>query len=212
MEWQDVQNYLNENKDNEDIISGLQQFVPQRETELDFDKVRTFIESKEKDDENIQKFLSSKADSRVSQAIETFKKGKMEEEFKKRLEAMGQEETEEQKTIRELKEQLEQRDRENLRTNLTIKAKDFANSNGLPSDLVNYFLGNDENETMENLKNFKNTFSNALQKSVNEVIKSTGYTPEQGGETKTFTDEEIANMSVAEINANWDAIKKSRKK
>ncbi|RXM70344.1 DUF4355 domain-containing protein [Clostridium tetani] len=83
--------------------------------------------------------------------------------------------------------------------------KELTNKN-LPTDFSKYLIGEDAESCMENIKTFETEFSNAVEKQVQERLKG-GYTPPKTESTKTYSMEDLKNMSVEEINKNWEQIK-----
>ncbi|KEH95742.1 hypothetical protein Z962_07915 [Clostridium botulinum C/D str. BKT12695] len=83
--------------------------------------------------------------------------------------------------------------------------KELTNKN-LPTDFSKYLIGEDAETCMENIKTFETEFLNAVEKQVQERLKG-GYTPPKTESTKTYSMEDLKNMSVEEINKNWEQIK-----
>lgn len=102
------------------------------------------------------------------------------EEIKNLKEVVPAQETPEQKEIRELREQIEQGKREAQREKLMSKAVSHASEKGLPTDVVSFFIGEDEDTTMNNLATFEEKFNSAIQGKVDERFKAAGRNPETG--------------------------------
>ena len=102
-------------------------------------------------------------------------------------------ETPEQKEIRELKAQLEQDKAERLKEKLTNVAMKKADELGLPLDLVQHFIGADEDSTNSNLENFNSAFQTALQTQVNSKFK------QNGRDVKNYGDDKQKISSIADL-------------
>jgi Domain of unknown function (DUF4355) len=172
--------------------------------QLTLDAVQKFVN----ENEEARKWLQSLTDSRVTEAIKTYEKKtlpkKVEEEIAKRFPP----ETEEQKQLRELKQKLEQIEQEKIRESLRNKALSVATEKQLPTKLVDFFIGEDEESTLKNLSVLEEVFSDAVQKAVEARFKDGGRNPKPSNpDDKPLTREQIEKMTPEEINKNWDKIK-----
>ncbi|MEH6945204.1 DUF4355 domain-containing protein [Bacillus sp. JJ722] len=159
------------------------------------------------ENEDGKKWLQSLTDTRVTDAIKTYETKtlpkKLEAEIAKRFPA----ETEEQKQLRELKQQFERLETEKQRETLKNKALSVATEKALPSKLVDYFIGQDEESTLKNLTTLEEVFSASVQKAVEQKFKEGGRDPKPPADPGTpLTKEAIDKMSPEEINKNWDQI------
>jgi acetylornithine deacetylase/succinyl-diaminopimelate desuccinylase-like protein len=173
--------------------------------QLTLDAVQKFVN----ENEEARKWLQSLTDSRVTEAIKTYEKKtlpkKVEEEINKRFPP----ETEEQKQLRELKQKLEQIEQEKIRESLRNKALSVATEKQLPTKLVDFFIGQDEETTMKNLSVLEEVFSAAVQQAVEARFKDGGRNPKPSNpDDQPLTKEMIEKMTPEEINANWERIEK----
>ncbi|MCY7785277.1 DUF4355 domain-containing protein [Bacillus inaquosorum] len=172
-------------------------------SEITLDAVRNFVENNEQG----KKWLQSFSDSRVTDAIKTYESKtlpkKLEEEISKRFPP----ETEEQKQLRELQDKFQSLEQEKVRETLRNKALSIATEKGLPTNLVDFFIGQDEEATEQNLGVLSEAFKTFQQNIVNEQFKQGGSTPPpSGGSPTPLTHEAIEKMTPDEINKNWDRI------
>lgn len=158
--------------------------------QLTLDAVQKFVN----ENEEARKWLQSLTDSRVTEAIKTYEKKtlpkKVEEEINKRFPP----ETEEQKQIRELRQKLEQIEQEKIRETLRNKALSVATEKQLPTKLIDFFIGQDEETTMKNLAVLEEVFSAAVQQAVEVRFKDGGRTPQ----TTTTTTKDPNEMTMEE--------------
>jgi acetylornithine deacetylase/succinyl-diaminopimelate desuccinylase-like protein len=168
--------------------------------QITLDAVQKFVSENEEG----KKWLQSLTDSRVTEAIKTYEKKtlpkKVEEEINKRFPP----ETEEQKQIRELRQKLEQIEQEKIRETLRNKALSVATEKQLPTKLIDFFIGQDEETTMKNLAVLEEAFSAAVQQAVEARFKDGGRTPQTTTPTaikdpKDMTMEEYAEYRKKQL-------------
>nr|DAO08289.1 MAG TPA: Major capsid protein [Caudoviricetes sp.] len=75
----------------------------------------------------------------------------------------------------------------------------------LPVDFASFLKSDNAEQIMENISVFEKHFNEAVEKAVLERLK--GRTPVVSTTSKGFNMNDLKNMSVAEINANWNKIK-----
>ena len=79
-------------------------------------------------------------------------------------------------------------------------------SNNLPIEFADFLIGDSDEATTQRVDLFKNAFNEALEKALTERLR--GNTPKTSTvKNRTFTANDIKNMSVEEINKNWEQIK-----
>ncbi|MCO7127807.1 DUF4355 domain-containing protein [Sporolactobacillus shoreicorticis] len=172
---------------------------------LTLDSVQKFLN----ESEDGKKWLNSFADSRVTQGINTFKEKSLPEILEKEIAKRYPAETPAEKALRELKQKFEDSEKQRAREALKSKALTAASAKGLPTDLVDFFLGNDEEATTANLSKLEATLKAYEQKIVNEKFKQNGTTPPaSGGSGTPITLEDVKKMSAEEINKHWDEVQK----
>ena len=107
-----------------------------------------------------------------------------------------------EKQVKEFEETKKAFENERL---LNETSKQLASKN-LPIEFAQMLKGNDAESTFENIKVFETKFNEALEKAVNERLR--GKTPKTSTvKARTFTINDIKNMSAEEINKNWEQIK-----
>ncbi|MGE7946479.1 DUF4355 domain-containing protein [Lysinibacillus sp. NPDC093688] len=156
-------------------------------------------------------YLQSFADTRVTEAIKTYETKtlpkKLEEEISKRYPP----ESEEAKQLRELKTQFEQSQKEAAHEKLFNQALSIATGKSLPSKLVEFFVGEDAENTTANLGILEAEFNAAVQAEVDKRFKDGGTPPPpKGGNPTALTKEAVMKMTPDEINANWEEIVKNK--
>ena len=106
---------------------------------------------------------------------------------------------EERKEFEAMKKQFEYEQRVNSTSKVLA-------SNNLPIEFADFLIAENDEATTQRVDLFKNAFDEALEKALVERLK--GNTPKTSTvQTKTFTVNDIKNMSAEEINKNWEQIK-----
>jgi hypothetical protein len=170
MNWEEVKKFIEDNQNNQEVHNYL------RGLYLTPESVASFLDTPEG-----KKLLQPRLDQHFTKGLETWKEktlpSLLEEEIKKKFPA----ETEEQKRLRKLEEELEKERQTRIRAELMNKATTFATQKGLPVELVSYFVGQDEDSTVNNLTALETIWQQNLEKAVEAKFKESGRSPNQGG-------------------------------
>lgn len=167
MDFNEIKTYFETNKENEEVKNFVGSFINE-------DRVNSFLET-----ENGKKILQPKMDSFFSKGLETWKTNNLTKIVDDEVKKKTTNETPEQKMIRELQERLDAKEKAEAKANLVNKATKTASEKKLPVELVDFFLGHDEETTNKNLQNFETIFKKHVDEMVNERVKKNGYTPSQ---------------------------------
>lgn len=201
MNLEEIKKYLEDNKENEDVkayLEGLTQVTPEG--------VEAFLETDEG-----KKVLQPKLDRNFTKGLETWKEKNLQKLIDEGVKKSNPTETPEQKEIRELKEKFANIEKEKTRESLKNKALTTLSEKKLPSNLVDFLIGEDEETTNSNLTKFEEVFTNQLQSVVDEKLKAGGTNLNSSQTPSTFTREQINSMSHQEVTENWEAIQESLK-
>lgn len=198
MNIEEVKNFINDNKESEDVKTYLQ----------DLNKVNVEdIEKYVTEDEEGKKWFDSVKDKHFNKALDTWKSNNLtkliDDEVKKKFPSKDEKDIE----VENLKVEIEKMKKEKLHEALTSKAIKIASDKNLPLNLVDFFIAQDEEATVNNLKVLEESFNKEVQKAVEKRLKNEGYNPPKDISGNTLTLESIKNMSQSEINQNWDKVK-----
>lgn len=183
MDLQEVKTYLETNSQDAAVVEYLCELKkPTAEV------VNSYLDSQEG-----VKLLQPRLDSHFSKGLQTWKDNNLSKLIDEEVAKRNPGETPEQKEIRELKAQLEQDKAERLKEKLTNVAMKKADELGLPLDLVQHFIGADEDSTNSNLENFNSAFQTALQTQVNSKFK------QNGRDVKNYGDDKQKISSIADL-------------
>ena len=187
MNLEDVKAFLSENGSNAEVKAFVEGLNP-----ITTDKVKNFVNT----DTEAKNWLQSQKDSHFDKSIETWKKNNLEPLVMDKVKEMYPEETEDQKRIRLLEQQLAEANNKEQRELLKNKAIEMATGKNLPANLVDYFLGKDEDETTANLAKLEETFNPFIETRVNAEVEKrfsdSSYKFNQGSDGKTSIGESIA--------------------
>lgn len=198
--FNEIPEYIEANKGSEDVTKFLNGF-----STLDVFK------EKVNSDPAFKSFLDSAKDVHANKALETWKTNNLQKLIDEAVTKANPSETPEQKMIRELTEKINKSEKNAQRKELINNALKIAQEKKLPTSIIDYFIGEDEETTIKNLETLENVFTEYVNSMADERLKG-GYKPPKGNDnTTTFTMEQIKNMSPNEINANWDAIQETLK-
>lgn len=158
-------------------------------TEKAFD-LNKFLES-----EDGRKALQPKMDQYFAKGLETWKQNNLQKlidgEINKRFPA----ETEEQKQIRDLQQKLEQIENEKTYAMLKTEAMTALSSQGITTEIADFFIAGTKEETLSKIQNFTEIFKKEVNKEVEERIKKAGISPTNTPKQEIdITKEEILKM------------------
>ena len=145
MTLEEIKAWLEENKGNEEVTAYLKELKT-----VSKDDVEGFLETAEG-----KKLLQPKLDKNFTKGLETWKEKNLDTLVEEKHREMNPEETEEQKRIRLLEQKLEDSEKKSNREALRNKAINLADEKGLPKKLVDRFIGDDEETTVNNLTDFE---------------------------------------------------------
>ena len=160
--------------------------------------------------------IRSWTDKKVGKALETFKTQTMgslvEEQVKARLKS-AKDETAAETQLRLINERLDKTEQERKREQHINKALEFANGK-IPSKYVHKLLGADIDETTTNINDFVKDFNISINEEVDERFKDKGRTVSYKANTEPekshWSREELATMSQADLEKNWNKISKQK--
>lgn len=183
MNLEEIKQFFEEQKDNVEVknyLQGLSQVTP--------DGVNTFLES-----EDGKKLLQPKMDSYFTKGLETWKSNNLkklvDEEVKKLNPPTNPLEIE----LQNLKKEL-------LMKDLKATALNAASEQKLPSKLAEFFIGNDEQSTLSNLKTLKEVFDTHINERVQQQLKAGGIDPlKNNTPPASITAEQLKGMTSEQI-------------
>jgi hypothetical protein len=154
------------------------------------------FKSKLESDPNFKSFADSEKDKHLQKGLETFKKNNLQSlvdtEYKKQHPDADPKDTK----IAELEAKYEQMQKDAARKDLTNKALQAMTEKKLPTDLVNFIVGEDEKTTKANLETLTGVLSKHDEALKTEILKGS-YKP--GGQGGTEPTKETAKAQINSV-------------
>ncbi|WP_203364723.1 DUF4355 domain-containing protein [Bacillus sp. REN10] len=144
--------------------------------------------------------LDSEKDKHHNTALETWKSNNLESLVEAELAKRNPQETEEQKRIAALEKELESQKKAAQREKLMNVAIKQATEKGLPTDIVDFFLADDEESTTANLGKLEEVYTKAVQAAVEKKFKEHGRDP--GGGNGGTDEGQYGKDLAKEFNSN----------
>ena len=169
-----VKAFLEANKDNAEVQAYYKTNV------ITGNAVKTYLATSEG-----KKVLQPLLDSNFTKGLETWKTNNLEaiveEELKKRNPDKSPAEIE----VEKLRQEIEKERAERARSELSTKALKIAQEKGLPTDVIDFLIGADEETTTANLAKYEEAHTKAIQAAVDARFKGAGRDIDhsQGGDT-----------------------------
>ncbi|WP_061293668.1 DUF4355 domain-containing protein [Clostridium botulinum] len=132
-------------------------------------------------DKDFKSFMDSEKDKYNSKALDTWKTNNLQSLIDEKIKELYPEDDPKDLELKKLQQEMENMKKETLKKELTNKALKIATEKGLPTDLVDYFIGQDEEATNKNLETLEKVFTDKLETTVKERLKDNSYTPPSGG-------------------------------
>lgn len=168
----------------EELIKEIKQFENTDEYKnfisglLNDERVTAYLET-----ENGKKLMQPKYDSYFSKGLETWKTNNLDKLVNEKVKELYPEADPKDTELAAVKAELEKMKSESLRKDLTNKALKIANEKGLPTDLIDFFIGSDEKATNENITKFEKAFNDSVGSAVQKKLKDSSYVPPEGDDT-----------------------------
>ena len=186
-------------------LEGLKKVTPEG--------VKDFLEKAMASDPTTEerKAIQPILDKYHSKGLESWKEKnlpKIKDEIQKKL---NPEETPEQKKLRELEDKLSQSEAERKRERLRNKAIAIVTEKGLTNamDIVDHFLGQDEDATVANLGKLEKFVQNVKENTTQDIFKGGGRDPHRKKQSaKTQAEQLEAELAKATTNSERIAIKR----
>lgn len=197
MNLQEIKTYLETNKDNEDVKNYLAEL-----SKVTVEGVDSFINT-----EDGKKWIGKHNDSFFTKGLESWKKNNLDKLISDAVAKANPQETPEQKQIRELTERLNKKESDEKRQVVKNHALTHANTKKLPIEILDFFLGEDEDTTTQNLIKLEEIFNKHIQTTVEERLKSGSYVPpgDSGNKNEQELLKEQIRKSISTVtnHFNW---------
>lgn len=169
MDINEIKTYFETQKENAEVQAFLNSFKVQVQPTLEVFKSKL-------NDPDFKSFMDSEKDKHLTKGIETFKTNNLQKLVDDKVKELYPDADPKDIELNKLKTMIEAMQKDNSRKELTNKALKLAQEKSLPISLVDYFIGNDEESTINNLTALETVFSAQVESIVTERLKG-GYKP-----------------------------------
>ena len=159
--------------------------------------VKTYLDTTEG-----KKLLQPILDRYHNKGLESWKQNNLESLIEDEVSRRNPAETDEQKRIRKLEQQLNEEREYRKRTELTSYAQRLAAEKGLPADIINFVVGSDEDSTETNIETFSRVISDSVQAQVKSRFKETGRNIPNSRAATTGEIEELRKQYASAVEKN----------
>ncbi|MBY6797085.1 DUF4355 domain-containing protein [Clostridium botulinum] len=132
-------------------------------------------------DKDFKSYIDSLKDTHLNKGLDTWKANNLQNLIDEKIKELYPEDDPKDLELKKLQQEMENMKKEKIKEQLTNKALKIATEKGLPTDLVDYFIGQDEETTNKNLETLEKVFTDKLETTVKERLKDNSYTPPSGG-------------------------------
>ncbi|WP_144650981.1 DUF4355 domain-containing protein [Bacillus cereus] len=146
-----------------------------------------------------KKVLQPEFDRRVTGGIDAWKKNNLEKIKQDAILAANPADTPEQRQIRELQEQFNAEKRKANLAEQSAYALALANQKGLPTGLISYFVGEDQEATLQGINTYEMEFNSALQQHVESQLGATGRNHLPNGYSAAAQQTETPKKTIGEM-------------
>lgn len=157
--------FLKEKEASEDVVKFVEGLKP-----VTSETVKDYVENTDEG----KKLLMSLTDAKVTKSIESWKQNNLQKVLDDEIAKRYPPETAEAKRLRELEKRINDQDNLLKRKDLLTSAIKKATEKGLPINVIDRLLGEDEESTEKNLNLFEEEFKKAIETQVNEKFKQGG--------------------------------------
>ncbi|WP_345806138.1 DUF4355 domain-containing protein [Bacillus subtilis] len=190
MDLKTVKEFLEQNKEKEEVKSYLEEL-----SAVSADKVSGFLDTDEG-----KKILQPRLDEHFSKSLNTWKINNLQKHVDEKVKELYPEKDPLELKVANLEKQLAMKEMRSF-------AMDKAHKEGLPIELVDLVMGEDQEKTSSNLDLLKGVFSQHIENKTQERLKADGIDPKGSQEPpKTFTIEQLKNISEEEYLKNQEAV------
>ena len=200
------------------IKSELLELINEIDNEGDVDAVLDGLLTLDKfknklDEKEFKAFLDSEKDKYSAKAINTALENYKKKELPKVIadeiaKAKGEPQTEQEKQLLELQKKIEIMEKEKARAEMTSKYKSVLSEKSIPVDMIDFLLAGDDEATISNIDLFEKAMNKYVEDKVTERLSNSNYEPKSNKDDKgKLSLEDMASMSIEEINKNWDNLR-----
>lgn len=145
---------------------------------------------------SVKSDLDSEKDKHHNTALETWKSNNLDTFVEAEIKKRNPDKTPAEIELETLRKQFEDSEKARAREKLMNEAIKQANEKGLPIDLLDFFVSEDEEKTTANLAKLEEVYNKAVQASVESKFKDNGRDIQTGGSGSPTTIKSIQEMAA----------------
>lgn len=123
-------------------------------------------------------YLDSVKDAHLTKGLKTWQDNHLQKYLDEEIAKRYPEESPENKELAALKAKLQEMERESKYKELSNEALKYATEKKLPTEIVDYFIGEDKDSTIANLDKFSDIFTQSLESQIKLRLGSESHKPE----------------------------------
>ncbi|WP_144487699.1 MULTISPECIES: DUF4355 domain-containing protein [Bacillus] len=185
MNIEEIKQFLEQNKENEEVKAFVGEL-----SAVSADKVKGFLETEEG-----KKLLQPRLDQHFTKSLDTWKENNLEKIVEDEVSKRNPSKTPEQLEVEKLRKEIEAEKAARNRETLVNKALKAADEKKLPKDVIDFFIGENEDSTLENLSKLEESFNAAVQAAVDVKFKESGREIERGNGAGHSSGVDIAKLA-----------------
>ncbi|NFO87905.1 DUF4355 domain-containing protein [Clostridium botulinum] len=193
MDIKEIQEFLNTNKENEEVKDLIKSF----QTPITREVVEIWCQNGDGRswlDRNCDIYSSKAVNTAREKAIAKFKEEELPNILETELKKKSNDGlTEDQIALKEMQKQIEEMKAEKIKAENVAKYTKVLGEKKLPTELVDYILADDEEIINKNIDFFSNLITNSVNSSVKERLNNLDETPPKSDE---LTQEQLVNQQL----------------
>lgn len=170
--FDEVKSYFETNKDNDEVKNFVN----------GFSSLNVF-KNKVETDSNFKSYMDSQKDSHFSKALDTWKTNNLDKLVDEKVNKLYPKADAKDLELNKLKAEIDQMKADSLHKELTNSAYKMATEKKLPNELVDFFVGQDEESTTNNINKFAEIMASHDEAIRKEFAKDNSYTPPNSNKT-----------------------------
>lgn len=164
MNLEEIKAYLESNKDQDDVKAFLGEL-----SAVSQEKVKGYLQT-----EDGRRLIQPELDRYHAKSLESWKQNNLESIVEEELRKRNPEKSPAELEVEKLRKEIEDERKARTRASLKNKALEVASEKGLPKEVLDFFVADDEETTMANLSTFEEAVKSAIQAGVDARFKQSG--------------------------------------
>ena len=166
MDVKEIKQFIEENKDNADVVELVNSFKVEPTLEVFKEKIST--------DPEFKSFMDSEKDKHHSKALDTWKTNNLDIIVDEKVKTLYPQDDPKDLEMKRLRQEMEDIKNNATRERMTNLALKKANELNIPTELVDFFVASDEDKTLENIERFSKTYTEGIQSTVKAKLEGNG--------------------------------------